>query len=112
MPRKPRIEYEGAVYRMLNRGDRRQDIFHDHSDRELLLRMLGETCGRTGWQVHVCCLMSSHFHLVLETPQPNLVAGMHWLTGTYTARCNRRHELVGHLFAGRKPNHEYALIQP
>ena len=62
---------------------------------------LGEACGKTGWQVHALCLMPNHFHLVVETPQANLVAGMKWLLGTYTGRFNRRHKLFGHLFSGR-----------
>jgi REP element-mobilizing transposase RayT len=56
---------------------------------------------RSGWQVHAYCLMSNHFHLVVETPRANLVAGMKWLLGTYTMRFNRRHKLAGHLFGGR-----------
>jgi len=58
-------------------------------------------CGKTEWQVHAYCLMRNHFHLVLETPQPNLVLGMKWLLGVYTKRFNIRHKLCGHLFAGR-----------
>jgi REP-associated tyrosine transposase len=61
----------------------------------------GEACVKTGWQAHAYCLMPNHFHLVLETPQPNLVAGMKWFLGTYTTRFNRRHKLFGHLFSGR-----------
>src|SRR5437870_10154606 len=53
------------------------------------------------WQVHAYCLMGNHFHLVLETPLANLVAGMKWFLGTYTSRFNRRHKLFGHLFSGR-----------
>ena len=70
----------------MNRGDRREEIFADDHDRERLLKTLGETCGKTGWQVHAYCLMSNHFHLVLETPNANLVAGMAWLQSTYTIR--------------------------
>jgi REP element-mobilizing transposase RayT len=62
---------------------------------------LGEACGKTDWQVHAYCLMPNHFHLVVETPRPNLVVGMKWLLGTYTGRFNRRHKLSGHLFSGR-----------
>ncbi len=58
-------------------------------------------CEKTGWQVHAYCLMSNHFHLVVETPRANLIEGMRWLLGTYTMRFNRRHKLSGHLFAGR-----------
>jgi len=85
----------------MNRGDRREPIFHDDADRHLFLKTLGETCAKTDWQVHAFCLMSNHFHLVVETPEANLVAGMKWFLGTYTARFNRRHQWFGHLFSGR-----------
>ena len=101
MPRKLRVEYAGAIYHVMNRGDRRELIFMDELDRERFLATLGEACAKTGWQVHAFCLMPNHFHLVVETPQPNLVAGMQWLLGTYTARFNRRHKFAGHLFSGR-----------
>jgi REP-associated tyrosine transposase len=101
VPRQLRIEFEGAVYHVLNRGDRREVIFHDADDRERFLVALGEACAKTDWQVHAYCLMPNHFHLVLETPHANLVAGMKWLLGTYTNRFNHRHKLSGHLFAGR-----------
>ena len=96
-----RLEYPGAVYHVMNRGDRRGPIFKDDLDRQKFLLTLGQTCDKTGWQLHAYCLMPNHFHLVLETPQANLVAGMKWFLGTYTARFNRRHKLFGHLFSGR-----------
>ena len=101
MPRQLRIEYPGAIYHVMNRGDHREPIFKDDLDRQRFLLTLGQTCEKTGWQVHAFCLMPNHFHLVLETPQANLVAGMKWFLGTYTARFNRRHKLFGHLFSGR-----------
>src|SRR5437867_2244068 len=101
MARKIRIQYPGAVYHVMNRGDQRESIFHDDDDRQRFIETLGEACGKTGWQVHAYCLMPNHFHLVLETPQPNLVAGMKWFLGTYTGRFNRRHKLFGRLFSGR-----------
>src|SRR6266853_4762428 len=101
MPRKLRIQYPGALYHVMNRGDRREKIFADDKDREKFLETLGQACQKTGWQVHGYCLMSNHFHLVIETPQPNLVAGMKWFLGTYTSRYNRRHKEFGHLFGGR-----------
>jgi putative transposase len=101
MARKLRVEYPGAIYHIMNRGDRREEIFRDDKDRERFLETLGETCAKAGWQVHALCLMGNHFHLVVETPQGNLVAGMKWFLGTYTARFNRRHKLFGHLFSGR-----------
>ncbi|MEY2409917.1 MAG: REP-associated tyrosine transposase [Verrucomicrobiota bacterium] len=101
MARQLRVEYEGAIYHVLNRGDRREPIFKADVDRRSFLETLGETCLRTDWQVHAYCLMSNHFHLVIETPQANLATGMKWFLGTYTSRFNRRHKLSGHLFSGR-----------
>ena len=101
MARKLRVQYPGAIYHLMNRGDRREPIFKDDADRRRFLETLGEVCARTSWQVHAYCLMSNHFHLVVETPKPNLVAGMKWFLGTYTSRFNRRHKLFGHLFSGR-----------
>lgn len=69
MPRKLRIEYPGAIYHVMNRGDQREDIFKDDEDRRRLLATLGEACEKTQWQVHAYCLMRKHFHLVAETPR-------------------------------------------
>jgi REP element-mobilizing transposase RayT len=101
MARKLRVEYAGAIYHVMNRGDRRELIFMDDADRQRFVDTLGEACAKTGWQVHAYVLMPNHFHVVVETPQPNLVAGMKWLLGTYTSRFNRRHKLFGHLLSGR-----------
>ena len=101
MPRKLRLEYAGAIYHVMNRGNRRENIFRGKADRELFVAALTEACGKTQWQVHAYCLMRNHFHLVIETPQANLVAGMKWLLGVYTKRFNLRHKQCGHLFAGR-----------
>ena len=101
MARKPRVEYPGAIYHVMNRGDHSETVFRDHHDPELFLGTLAEACAKTDWQVHAWCLMSNHFHLVVETPKANLVEGMKWLLGTYTGRFNRRHKLFGHLFSGR-----------
>jgi REP element-mobilizing transposase RayT len=79
VPRKLRIQYEGAIYHVMNRGDRREDIFQGDSDRQLFLKTLGEACAKTAGQIHAYCLMRNHFHLVVETPRANLVAGMKWL---------------------------------
>ena len=72
------------MYHVMNRGDQREDIFRDDEDRQKFLSTLGEACGKTEWQVHAYCLMRNHFHLVLETPQANLVFGMKWLLDVYT----------------------------
>jgi REP-associated tyrosine transposase len=101
MPRPLRIQYAGARYHVVSRGDGREAIFCDNADRVEFLRTLGQACLKTGWQVHAYCLMSNHFHLVVETSQPNLAVGMKWLLGTYTQRFNRRHRHWGHLFGGR-----------
>jgi REP element-mobilizing transposase RayT len=101
MARKLRVQYPGAIYHVMNRGDRREAIFADDQDRQRFLETLTEACQKTGWQVHAYCLMNNQFHLVVETPQPNLVVGMKWLLGTYTSRFNRRHKEFGHLFSGR-----------
>jgi putative transposase len=101
MARQLRVQYPGAIYHVMNRGDRREAIFKDAKDHLLFLETLAQACEKTGWQIHAWCLMGNHFHLMVETPQPNLAAGMKWFLGTYTARFNRRHKLFGHLFAGR-----------
>jgi putative transposase len=101
MARKLRLEFPGAIYHVMSRGDRREEIVRDDLDREHFLKTLGEACSKTGWEVHAFCVMNNHFHLILETPQPNLIVGMKWFLGTYTVRFNRRHKLAGHLFSGR-----------
>jgi putative transposase len=101
MARRLRVEYAGGIYHVMSRGDRREPIFRDDQDYQRFLETLGEACRKTGWEVQAWCLMSNHFHLVVETPQANLVAGMKWFLGTYTSRFNRRHKLFGHLFSGR-----------
>ena len=101
MARQLRIEYPGAIYHVRNRGYRREPIFRDDQDRQWFIRTLAEACGKTGWQVLALCFMPNHFHVVIETPRGNLVAGMKWFLGTYTGRFNRRHKLCGHMFRGR-----------
>jgi len=101
MARRLRIQFPGALYHIMNRGDRREFIFVDDADRASFIKTLGETCEKTSWQIHAFVLMPNHFHFVVETPKPNLSAGMKWLLGTYTSRFNRRHHQTGHLFSGR-----------
>jgi putative transposase len=83
------------------RGDRREAIFRKEGDRALFLAALEEMSARTGILIHSYVLMTNHYHLLIETPEPNLVAGMQWFQGTYTQRFNARHRLSGHLFQGR-----------
>jgi putative transposase len=99
--RKIRVEFEGATYHVMCRGDRRENIFEDDADRMRFLETLAEVCQRTGWKIHAYVLMSNHYHWLLETPRPNLVVGMRWFQSCWTARYNRRHRKVGHLFQGR-----------
>jgi REP element-mobilizing transposase RayT len=101
MARKLRLQYPGAIYHLMSRGDHREPIFLEAADRAMFLSTLAEVCAKTDWQVHAYCLMNNHFHLVLESPKANLAEGMKWLLGTYTARFNRKHRLFGHLFSGR-----------
>ena len=83
------------------RGDRREPIVRDDGDRKAFLRTLGEMCGRTGIEVHAYVLLDNHFHLVLATPEGNLVDGMRWFQNTFTRRFNVCHGLWGHLYGGR-----------
>jgi len=98
MPRKERMEYAGGVYHVMDRGDRLEAIYEDDRDREMFLHTLGQACERTEWRVHSYVLMGNHYHLLLETPEPNLCAGMKWMQGTYTIRHNARHKLRGIFF--------------
>lgn len=109
MARRLRIQFPGAIYHLMSRGDRKQPIFLDDQDRFRLLSRLGECCDKAQWRIHAYCWMPNHFHLVVETPMANLVEGMRWLLGVYTGDFNRRHHLVGHLFAGR---YKACLIDP
>ena len=83
------------------RGDRRESIVRDDEDRQRFISTLGEACGRTGFLVPAYVLLPNHYHIALETPEPNLVDGMRWLQNTYTRRYNVRHKLWGHVFGGR-----------
>ena len=109
MPRRARIEYAGAIYHIMSRGDRQEAIYRDQTDCETFLETLGQACERTGWLVHCLVLMGNHWHGLIETPEPNLSIGMKWLHSTYTQRFNRRHKECGHLFQGR---YRSLLIDP
>ncbi len=76
MPRKPRIEYGGAIYHVMSRGNRQEEICRDDTDRERFFETLTEVCARTGWVIHAYVLMNNHYHILLETPEPNLVVDM------------------------------------
>jgi putative transposase len=101
MARPLRIEFPGAVYHITSRGNERGMVYRDDEDRRRFLEILSRTVGRWGWVVHTYCLMGNHYHLLIETPEPNLSRGMRQLNGEYTQAFNRRHRRVGHLFQGR-----------
>ena len=101
MARPLRIEFPGAIYHLTSRGNAGQAVFADPKDRHGFLDVLGEAVARFGWHCHAYCLMDTHYHLLVETPQANLGRGMRQLNGVYTQRFNRRHGRGGHLFEGR-----------
>ena len=101
MARPLRLSFPGAVYHVTSRGNARHDIVADDRDRSQWLSFLAHVDDRNGWLCHEYCLMDNHYHLVIETPKPNLSIGMRQLNGRYTQAYNRRHEQVGHVFQGR-----------
>ncbi|ETX00569.1 REP-associated tyrosine transposase [Candidatus Entotheonella palauensis] len=101
MARPLRIEFPGALYHVTSRGDRQEPIYEDDDDRQMFLSILGEVVKEWNWLCYAYCLMSNHYHLLMETPDGNLSKGMRQLNGVYTQRSNRRHGRVGHLFQGR-----------
>jgi len=101
MPRQLRVEYPGAIYHVMSRANGTVNIFETDVDRQDFLKTLAEACAKTGFQIHAYCLMRNHFHLVVETPNGNLVAGMRWFLSAYTLRFNPRHKRFGHVFSGR-----------
>jgi putative transposase len=101
MARPIRLEFAGALYHVTARGDRREDIYEDDADREAFLSLLSVVCERYNWTCHAYCLMSNHYHLLIETPDANLSKGMRQLNGMYTQQFNRLHNRVGHVFQGR-----------
>jgi len=105
MARPLRIEFAGAVYHVMSRGNARQDIVLDDADREKRLDWLRRTVETYGWRLHAFALMRNHDHLFFETPEPNLSAGMQYINGSYTSYFNRRHRRCGHLFQGRFKAH-------
>ena len=101
MARPLRLEFAGALYHLTARGNARSDIFVDDSDRERFLELLGKEIAQQDWRCYAYCLMDNHYHLLIETTEPNLVQGMRRLNGVYTQSFNRRHRRVGHVFQGR-----------
>lgn len=96
-----RIEFPGAVYHVTSRGNARMRIFGDHADRLEFLSVLEKVLARFSWLLHAYCLMGNHYHLMIQTAEANLSAGMRQLNGIYTQRFNRRYRRAGHVFQGR-----------
>jgi putative transposase len=101
MARPLRIQYEGALYHITSRGNAGAKIFQTDGDPLEFLDVLGRVVSRFGWVCHAYCLMSNHYHLLVETPAPNLSKGMQLLNGIYTQRFNRVTKRSGHIFQGR-----------
>jgi putative transposase len=101
MARSIRIEFEGAFYHVMARGNRKEAIFFNDDDRRFFLTTLADARERTGWKIHAWVLMNNHYHLLVETPHANLVEGMKWLQNAYTRRINTKHQLWGRIFGDR-----------
>jgi putative transposase len=101
MSRPLRIEFAGALYHITARGNERRDVFFCDDDRFAFLKILEQVCDRLNWLCHAYCIMSNHYHLLIETLDGNLAKGMRQLNGVYTQYVNRTHGRVGHLFQGR-----------
>ena len=101
MARQLRLEFPGALYHLTARGNEQQSIFHNDTDRQHFLKLLGREILQQRWRCYAYCLMGNHYHLLLDTPEPNLSRGMRRLNGSYTQRFNWRHQRVGHLLQGR-----------
>ena len=101
MARKLRLEFPGAIYHVINRGNYRGFVFRTLGARRAFEACLFQACERSAWQLHAFVVMGNHYHLAVETPQGNLVAGMQWLQATFANRFNRLRGERGHLFQGR-----------
>jgi len=101
MPRPPRLQFPGALYHVSSRGNKGASIFPDERDRDLFLHELAETVRRYRWLCHSYCLMGNHYHLLVETTEPNLAAGAQRLNGAYAQELNRTYGQRGHVFQGR-----------
>jgi putative transposase len=99
--RRLRIQYAGALYHVINRGNYQRDLFVTPGAAQAFERLLGQVCSRYAWEVHAFALLRNHFHLAITTPRPNLSDGMHWLLTTYAVRFNRYRSETGHLYQGR-----------
>ena len=100
MGAKRRVEFPGAIYHVAARGNAQEAIYRDEVDYLRFLGALATTVSRFGWLCHSFCLIPNHYHLLVETPEPNLAKGMRILNGAYAQHFNGRHRRVGHVFQG------------
>ena len=98
MARPLRLEFPSAFYHVTSRGDRQEDIYETDEDRYQFLSILSSVCKRFHWIIHAYCLMSNHYHLLVETEESTLSQGMRQLNGVYSQPFNRNHRRVGHVF--------------
>jgi REP element-mobilizing transposase RayT len=101
MSRPLRIEFSGALYHVMARGNAQEAIFADVVDRAAFVDGMVRACARFDWVLWAYCLMDNHYHLLIETRRAPLSRGMREVIGTYTQRFNRRHRRVGHVLQGR-----------
>lgn len=101
MTRFPRVEYAGAHYHVINRGNAGEDIFRNIRDHRKFLEYLEKTAERFSIIIHSYCLMPNHYHLLLETTHPNLSRAIQWLNVSYATYFNKKQKRSGHLFQGR-----------
>lgn len=109
MSRPLRVEFAGACYHVINRGNYRRSLFEGKGAAEAFVRTLGEAAVRYGWRVHAYVVMGNHFHLAVEIAEPNLSEGMKWLQGTWIRRYNSLRRLIGRPFQGR---YKALLVEP
>jgi putative transposase len=101
MPRPLRELIPSGRYHVIGRGTGGAFLFHDAADRNHFLKLLGRSVGRFRWSCLTYCVLGTHYHLLVETPEPNLDRGMHALLAPYAQGFNRRHGRFGHLVAER-----------
>jgi putative transposase len=101
MARKLRLEFPGAIYHVINRGNYRTPVFASEGAKQAFAKCVFAACERSAWRLHALVIMGNHYHLAVETPQGNLVAGMQWLQSTFANRFNKLRGERGHLFQGR-----------
>ena len=101
MSRRSRLQFAGAVYHVMARGNRKSTIFHDDEDRRQFVQLVGRAARSYDLRIMATCLMGNHYHFIVETPARNLSDAMHFINGVFAQRSNRRHGQTGHVFEGR-----------